>query len=243
MPLAALRPIPSPWTFRDAAGISGTLPVSYGALLRANVKAGETVLVHAAAGGLGLMAVQVAKALGCIVIGTASSPRKLAVARQYGCDFVIDYTKDDWAKEVLKVTGRRGVDVVYDPVGLVGESIRCTAHFGRILLIGFAGREGDMEKVAMNRLLLKQIQVIGYRYGETHRRRPGETARIWDDLDKMIKDGKVKPTVFDKEYRGLESVSEAMHDMADRKVWGKAVVMVDDETARPREALGVKAKL
>ena len=93
-----------------------------------------------------------------------------------------------------------------------------------------------MEKVAMNRLLLKQIEVIGYRYGETARRRLDETVGIWRGLESMIKEGKVTPTVFEKEYIGLGSLGEAMYDMADRKVWRKAVVMIDEE-------VGVTSKL
>lgn len=124
----------------------------------------------------------------------------------------------------MRLTAGRGVDAVFDSVGLVDKSLKCLAHFGRILLIGFAGREGDMEKVAMNRLLLKQAVVIGYRAGETTRRRPAETEMIWEELERMIQRGDIKPTVFDEEYRGLESVSRAMFDLSNRKVWGKAVV-------------------
>ncbi len=212
--------------------------MSYGALLRANVEKGDTVLVHAAAGGLGLMAVQCAKALGCIVIGTASSPDKLAVAKRYGANYVVDYTTPTWQKEILDITKGKGVDVVYDPVGLVEDSVKVLAHFGRVLLIGFAGREGHMEKVAMNRLLLKQATVIGYRYGETQRRRMEENIRVWKDLDKMISDGKIRPTVYDGSYVGLESVPRAMNDMGKRLVWGKAVILVEegdeDITLKPK---------
>lgn len=236
VPLANLRVITKQWRFKDAAGISSTLPVSYGALKRAGVKKGEVVLVHAAAGGLGLMAVQLAKSMGCTVIGTASSPSKRQRALDFGADHVIDYTLDNWPQEVLRLTGGKGVDVVYDPVGLVDKSVKCLAHFGRILLIGFAGREGDMEKVAMNRLLLKQATVIGYRAGETTRRRPEETAKTWDELEGMIERDEVRPTVFGTEYRGLESLGRAMDDLAGRKVWGKAVIEVAGEG-------GVKAKI
>lgn len=229
VPLTSLRSIPAPWSFTDAAGISSTLPVSYGALMRADVKAGETVLVHAAAGGLGLMAVQIAKAIGCTVIATASTAEKLAVAGKYGADHLVNYTDENWVKEVLTITNDKGVDIVYDPVGVVDLSVKCLAHFGRILLIGFAGREGNMEKIAMNRLLLRQAKVIGYRYGETHRRRPEETAKIWDALERLINNGEIKPTVFEREYLGLEMVAKAMYDMANRKVWGKAVIVVDED--------------
>jgi NADPH2:quinone reductase len=231
VPIAAIQTLPPGWDLISAAGVSSTLPVSHGALLRARIQPGETVLVHAAAGGLGLMAVQLAKALGCTVIGTASTRDKRAVASRYGCDHVVDYTVTGWDKEVMQLTGGKGADIVYDPVGLISESVRCTAHFGRILIIGFAGREGNMENVKMNRLLLKQIEVIGYRFGETHRRRPAETKKVWEELERLVKEGKIKPTVYDGDYRGLESIPRAMRDMADRKVWGKAVIVVDEEDA------------
>lgn len=165
MPAAAeaIRKVPSTWTPLDAAGLGATLPVSYGALVHSGkLKAGETVLVHSAAGGLGIMAVQVAVAQGCRVIGTAGSAAKCDYARSYGAAECFNYTDEDWWKRVLEVTGGKGVDVVFDPVGLVGLSLKCTTHRGRVLIVGFAAREGQMEKVAMNRVLLKQVSLIGY---------------------------------------------------------------------------------
>ena len=159
-----IRRIPDSWSFRDAAGLAATAPVSYGGLIvRGNLKRGETVLIHAAAGGLGLMAVQIAKAIGARVIATAGSKEKLQVAMRLGADDCVNYSNSDsWWKEVLNLTTGAGVDVVYDPVGLVDKSLKCLKHKGRILLIGFAGTEGTIEKIAMNRILLKQAQIIGY---------------------------------------------------------------------------------
>lgn len=159
---ASLRHVPPSWDLVGAAGICATLPVSYGALvLRAGLKPGQTVLVHAAAGGLGIMAVQIAAALGCRVIGTAGSAQKCAVARKYGAAACIDYTQDtEWWKRVLELTDGKGADMVFDPVGLVDRSLKCIAHFGKLLVVGFAG--GEIEKIAMNRVLLKQVSVIGY---------------------------------------------------------------------------------
>lgn len=157
-----LYKIPTSWTFQDAAGLAATAPVSYGALIsRACLKKGEYVLVHGGAGGLGLMAIQIAKAVGAIVIATAGSEQKRTIAKSYGADIVVDYNNDDWWKEVLETT-KGGVNVVYDSVGLVSQSMKCCAPFARILLIGFAGTEGNIEKIAMNRVLLRQIQIIGY---------------------------------------------------------------------------------
>ncbi|TRX91588.1 hypothetical protein FHL15_007593 [Xylaria flabelliformis] len=223
--------IPPNWTFASAASIAATLPVSHGALLNTgNLLAGETVLIHAAAGGLGLAAVQVAKATRCKVIGTAGTDEKCGIALRYGADACINYrTETAWWERVLEITNGKGVDIVFDTVGLVNLSLKCLSHRGRILVVGFAGREGgnDMEHVKMNRVLLKQAQILGYRYGETSRRYAEETKQIWRDVYQMIEGGAFKPTLFGKRYIGLESVPEALTDVASRKVWGKAVIQVD----------------
>lgn len=191
------------------------------------------------------MAVQVAKALGCTVVATASTAAKLAVAKKSGADYLVNYSDENWEKRVLDATKGAGVDVVYDPVGLVDQSLRCLTHGGRILLIGFAGREGNMEKIAMNRVLLKQAVIIGYRYGETHRRNPEETRVIWETLDSMIANGDIKPTVYDGNFRGLESIPRAMQEMADRKVWGKAVITVDgaDQDTNIQKKVDIRANI
>jgi NADPH2:quinone reductase len=151
--LPTLHRIPRGWTFRDAAGLSITAPTSYAALvLRAKLQKGELCLVHAAAGGVSLTAVQIAKALGATVIATCS-PGKFGVAKRFGADYCVDYTKKEWTDEVkgiCKKLRKGGVDVVYDSVGKVEESLRVVGWGGRILVIGFAG--GKIEKVAMNRV-------------------------------------------------------------------------------------------
>lgn len=160
---SSLHRVPNGWTFAEAAGLAATAPVSYGALVvRAGLKRGETVLVHAAAGGLGLMAVQIAKAVGARVVATAGSRQKLDVASSFGADECVDYNEPNWYEAVLKLTGGAGVDVVYDPVGLVDKSLKCLKQRGRIIVAGFAGTEGKLEKIAMNRVLLRQAQLIGY---------------------------------------------------------------------------------
>lgn len=161
---SSINHIPNGWSFEEAAGFAATAPVSYGALItRASLKKGETVLIHSAAGGLGLMAVQIAKAAGARVIATASNSIKLAVAKSFGADEIINYTDgSEWWKKVMDLTDQQGVDVVYDPVGLVDKSLKCLKPRGRILVVGFTGTEGNLEKIAMNRVLLKQAQIIGY---------------------------------------------------------------------------------
>ncbi|KAL3418530.1 zeta-crystallin [Phlyctema vagabunda] len=222
------------WSFRDAAGIAATAPVSYGALIiRGKLRAGETVLIHAAAGGLGLMAVQIAKAVGATVIATAGSEEKLAVAKRFGADHCVNYNvNEDWWRLVLELTDGHGVEVVYDSVGLVDQSLKCLQHKGRVIVVGFAGSEGDIEKIAMNRVLLKQAQIIGYRFGETGRRYPQENLATWYGLKQMLEQHLIEPTIFDKKYYGLESVVPALVDLAERRVWGKAVVVIGGGISR-----------
>ncbi|KAJ6788072.1 hypothetical protein PWT90_02519 [Aphanocladium album] len=214
-----LQRVPEGWPVEAAAGLAATLPVSYDALVSAGrLRAGETVLVHAAAGGLGVMACQVAAARGCRVIGTAGSDAKCKYARGYGAGEVINYTTDaEWWKRVNELTGGKGVDVVFDPVGLVEPSLKCTASKGRILVVGFAGLDGNFEKIAMNRILLKQ------RYGQTLRENPEKAEEMWEHLQAMLEFLSVKPTLSVM-YEGLESVPRALQDLKDRKIYGKAVV-------------------
>lgn len=160
---STLMRVPQAWSLREAAGMAATAPVSYGALVRiAKVKAGETVLVHAAAGGLGIMAVQIAMALGARVVATVGSLEKEQVVKNMGVKDVINYNTDGWERLVMAATGGEGIDVTFDPVGLVEKSIRCSKYAARIVIVGFAGREGDLEGIAANRILLKSITIHGY---------------------------------------------------------------------------------
>ncbi|KAK7416786.1 hypothetical protein QQX98_004979 [Neonectria punicea] len=227
----SLQKMPTSWDFTEAAALGATLPVSYGALvLRGGLKAGETVLVHSAAGGIGAMATQIAVAMGCHVLGTAGSFEKCAYAQGLGASLCVNYSQGNWWERILEETDGRGVDVVFDPVGLVDRSLKCLAHRGRVLVAGFAGRDGQTEKIAMNRLLLKQATLTGYRYGESLRRDPDERRRIWHELRPLIEDGRIKPTVY-RCYEGLESVPRALKDLASRKVLGKAVIRINGTQA------------
>lgn len=221
----ALRLIPSGWTFEDAAGLMVTAPTSYAALVvRAKIMTGDYVLVHAAAGGVGLAALQIAKAFGAIVIATAGSARKLQIVKQYGADYAIDYNQQGWENEVRRLTpDDRGVDIVYDPVGLVNASLRCTAWNGRIVIIGFAA--GEIEKVAMNRVLLKNVSLLGLHWGMYDKEEKEVVEVIWQGLFKLITEGKFRGTVYtDKKYVGLDSVGEALSMLGKRETWGKVVV-------------------
>lgn len=167
VPESSLQRVPAGWRAEEVAGLgAATAPVSYGALVRvAKVQSGERVLVHAAAGGLGVVAGQIARALGVRVVATVGSAAKAdVVRRQLGVevDAVLRYDEAGWEKEVLEASGGKGVDVVFDTVGLVEKSLRCLRYGGRVVVAGFVGREDKMEKAAMNRILLKGAAVLGY---------------------------------------------------------------------------------
>ncbi|KAM4058613.1 zinc-binding dehydrogenase [Hirsutella rhossiliensis] len=230
---AALLPVPAGWSFQEAAGLFITAPTSYAALVvRANVKRGDHVLVHAAAGGVGLAAVQVAKAFGATVIATASTPRKLEVAKAYGADHVLPYTDADWPAKVKALTpSKRGVDIVYDPVGLVDKSTKCTAWNGRILVVGFAA--GNIEKVAMNKVLLKNISLVGIHWGAYSANQRAMIPVVWKEIMQLVAEGKLKGTVYtDDEFVGLERVKDALMALGARGTWGKVVVKIpqDDQS-------------
>lgn len=196
---------------------------------RANVKTGEYVLVHAAAGGVGLAAVQIAKAMGAKVIATAGSKRKLDVARSFGADYAVDYRDKNWPQVVRELSpGGRGVDVVYDPVGKIAESMKCAAWNGRLLVIGFAA--GEIEKAATNRILLKNVSVVGVHWGMYAVMEPEMVNIVWDGIFELIKEGKYRGTCFsDEEFVGLERVPAALKALSARETWGKVVVKVPQD--------------
>ncbi|KAL1304293.1 hypothetical protein AAFC00_000698 [Neodothiora populina] len=228
---AQLRPIPKGWSFTEAAGLMVTAPTSYAGLVtRAGMKKGDYVLIHAAAGGVGLAAVQIAKALGATVIATASTAHKLEVARSFGADHGINYsTTPDWPSEVKKLTPKsRGVDIVYDPVGLMIQSTKCCAWNARLLVVGFAA--GTIEKLPTNRLLLKNISAVGVHWGMYASMEPEMVDVVWRGLFGLINAGKFRGYCFDeKEFVGLEGVKGALSALGGRETWGKVVVEVSPE--------------
>ncbi|KAM5355352.1 hypothetical protein ACJ41O_001998 [Fusarium nematophilum] len=225
-----LLPVPDGWSFQEAAGLFVTAPTSYGALVvRANIKKGDYVLVHAAAGGVGLAAVQVAKAFGATVIATASTQHKLDIAKSFGADHTVSYNDPSWPSKVKALTpSSRGVDIVYDPVGLVDLSTKCTAWNGRILVIGFAG--GKIEKVAMNKVLLKNISVVGLHWGAYSIHERDTITKVWDGIMELVKQGKLRGTEYtDEEFVGLERIGPALKALGGRGTWGKVVIKVPEE--------------
>ncbi|KAB8228103.1 NADPH:quinone oxidoreductase family protein [Aspergillus alliaceus] len=240
-PEHALLPVPNGWSFEDAAGLFVTAPTSFGGLVhRANVQPGDWVLVHAAAGGVGLAAVQVAKGNGATVIATAGAERKRQIAREFGADYVIDYRNKDWPEEVKKLcaqhrtgNGKAGVDIVYDPVGMIEASLKCVAWNARLLVIGFAA--GKIEKVALNRVLLKNVSIVGLHWGQYARFEKETVGSVWNGIFDLVAQGKFKGTAFkDESFVGLESVPRALQALGGRETWGKVVVKVIDDEAKSR---------
>lgn len=248
-PEDSLFPVPQGWSFADASGLYVTAPTAYGALVtRANTQPGEWVLVHAGAGGVGLSAVQIAKALGATVIATAGSERKRQVCLDFGADYVVDYRDKSWPQKVIALcaqhrtgNGKQGVDVVYDPVGkfyspnrkwsarliqnegMIDPSIKCIAWNGRLLVIGFAG--GNIEKVALNRVLLKNISIVGIHWGMYNTKEKETVPKVWKGIFDLINSGKFRGITYtDKHYKGLESVPSALIALGARDTWGKVVV-------------------
>lgn len=190
------------------------------------------MLVTAGAGGVGLSAVQISKALGAKVIATAGSPAKLGVCqKEGGADYTVDYTKEGWQKEVMRITGGKGVDVIYDPVGRIRDSLKCIAWKGRAIVVGFAG--GEIEKLPLNIVLLKNISIVGIHWGAYTRNEPEYIPGVWKDLFSLFESGKVKANVFETVW-SLEDLAQGLDALEKRKTWGKVVVRVrkDDEMAR-----------
>jgi len=191
---------------------------------RGRLRAGETVLVLGAAGGVGLAAVEVAKAMGATVIACASNAEKLAVCRAHGADHAIDYTREDLRAAVKAITNGRGLDVVVDPVG--GRSselaLRDMAWGGRFLVIGFAS--GEIPKVALNLALIKGCELIGVRVGVFSTRDPAGYRANLARLARWFEDGRIKPHV--SATYPMERVAEALEAMAQRAVSGKIVLTI-----------------
>jgi NADPH2:quinone reductase len=217
-------PVPASMTDAQAAALPINYLTTHHALVeRASLRPGETILVHAAAGGVGSAAVQIAHALGATVIATAGGPGKTAVVRDLlGVELVIDYRAEDLRDAVLDATGGRGVDVVYDPVGgdVFDVSRRLVAFAGRYLVIGFAG--GRIPEVAANHILLKGYSLVGVHWGLAARLDPGLRRRGWDALLEMFEHEQIDPLIM-REVP-FEDAAAALEDIGARKTWGKVVV-------------------
>ena len=208
----------------EAAGVfRGAYATAYHALLqRGRMKAGEWVLVHGAAGGIGIAAIQVAKLFGATVIATASSEEKRAACLEEGADHAIDYA-GGFLDRVKALTGGYGVDIVYDPIGaqVAEESLRCLAWGGRLLILGFLG--GGPTNIRSNYLLIKGIDVVGVRIGGLNEAAPELAIANMRELTKLAGEGKLRPRISHR--FPLEKAAEALQAVIDRTVIGKAVLV------------------
>jgi NADPH:quinone reductase len=222
---ARLVPIPEGMEFASAAAFLLTYGTSDHALRdRGALQAGETLLVLGAAGGVGLAAVEIGKALGARVIACASSKDKLAVCREHGADATIEYTREDLRERVKALTDARGPDVVYDAVGgpYTEPAFRSIAWRGRLLVVGFAA--GEIPKLPLNLALLKGASVVGVFWGDFARREPKRFAESVAQLGRWFGEGKLRPHV--SQTFPLEKAAEALKLMAARQVKGKVVLTV-----------------
>lgn len=223
--IATTLPIPLGMDFVTAASMMYTYGTSYYALKnRAQLQAGEALLVLGAAGGVGLAAVQLGVLMGAKVIAAASSDEKLAVCRELGAEATINYSTEDLKERVRELTEGRGADVIYDPVGdrYTEPALRAIAWKGRYLVVGFAG--GEIPKIPLNLALLKGCQIVGVFWGAFTKNEPQESQKNFQELTVWMAEGKLQQHVY-KTYPLAESPN-ALRDLMDRRVIGKAVVVL-----------------
>lgn len=221
---ASTLPWPEGMTAGQAAGMFVTYQTGYCALHhRGRLQAGETLLVHAAAGGVGSAAVQLGKAAGAHVIGTAGGPEKCAMAKEFGADEVIDYASEDLIPRVKELTGGRGADVIYDPIGgdVFDASRRVVAFEGRILVIGFvSGRFAD---APTNHALVKNYEVVGVHWGLYRKLQPERIPEWQAALAQLWAERKISPVVGAE--LPLREAPEALRRLASRQTTGKVVLL------------------
>jgi len=233
-PAAVTFKIPDAMPFDVAAGFPVTYGTAHGALVwRARAREGETCVVHGAAGGVGLAAIEVAKSLGLRVIGTAGGPEKCAIAERYGADATIDYRTDELKTRLRHLTSGGGADIYLDMVGgdAFDASLRAIAWDGRIVVIGFAG--GRVPEPPANLLLVKNCSVIGFYWGSYPRRRPDLFEAQMDDLFGWFEAGKLSSTIH--HHIPLPEAARALDLLATRKATGKVVLTT---ALSPDEGLG-----
>ncbi len=220
---ALATPLPNGFAFDDASAFVLTYATTHHALLdRATLKAGETVLILGAAGGVGTAAIQIAKAVGARVIAAASSDAKCELCKQLGADATINYTTQNIRDEIKTLTDGKGPDVVYDPVGgdLAEPVFRSIAWRGRYLVVGFA--QGGIPALPWNLALLKGAAIVGVFWGEFARREPKANALALAELGRWYAEGKVKPVIDQR--LPMHELLRAFEIMASRQVRGKLVM-------------------
>ena len=224
LPAEGLIPMPKGMPFEIAGSFLMTYGTSWHALKdKAQLQAGETVLVLGAAGGIGIAAIEIAKALGARVIAAASSTEKLQTCRAKGADETIDYSREDLRERVKALTGGRGVDVVCDPVGgkFTEPALRSLAWRGRLLVIGFA--DGEIPRLPLNLPLLKGCAIVGVFWGDFLKREPDAAAADLRELSRLYAQSSIAPLVSLR--CPLEGAGGAIEALMKRQVMGKVVVL------------------
>ncbi len=221
-----LHHLPAPFDWYTGASFGSAYRTAWvGIVTRGQIRKGETLLVHAASGGVGLAAVELGKILGCTVIGTGGDDKRLKIVKRMGADHVINYRETPRFRDRVKeLTGGKGADVIYDPVGgdVFDESIRCIATFGRILIIGFTS--GRIPSLPVNYPLIKQFSVIGVRAGEYGRQNPEGGRKVTEDIMRMANDGVFHPHVH--AVMPFEGLIDAFDAIAGRTVAGRIVMEI-----------------
>jgi len=221
LPAAGLRKIPGDAGYAEAASFTTAYLTAYVALVRrGELEAGETLLVHGAAGGVGLAAVDLGKVLGAKVIATASSEAKRAFLKDYGADLVLP--SSGFREAVKDFTGGKGADVIYDPVGgdVFDESVRCINFNGRLLIIGFTS--GRIPTIGVNMPLIKGFSVVGVRAGEYGRKDPAKGRENIAAIDRLLAEKRIRPHIG--AHFPLTQAVDAMRALSTRTIIGKAVV-------------------
>ena len=218
--------VPAPEVLDDASAAPFFITYQtgwFGLHRRARLAAGETLLVHAAAGGVGSGAVQLGKAAGARVIGVVGGPEKAEVARALGADVVVDRTREDFVAVVKDVTGGRGADVIYDPVGgeAFARSVKCVAFEGRILIVGFAS--GDIPSAALNHALVKNYSIVGLHWGLYQRLDPQAVRDCHAELTRLAAAGAIRPLI--SERLSLDDVPAGLQRLADGRTTGRVVFL------------------
>ena len=227
VPASSAFPIPQSMPFDKAAALPITYQSAHVALHhRAQLKAGETALVHAGAGGVGSAAIQLAKAAGARVIATAGGPEKVEICSKLGAQIVIDYREENFIEVVKEATEGRGADVVFDPVGgdTFDGSRRCVAFEGRILVIGFAG--GRIADAPTSHVLVKNYSVVGVHRGLYNRVMPELVRSTHDDLIRLYEDGKIDPLIF--RTVPFEELPKVLKLLGSRGTYGKLITRPGD---------------
>lgn len=223
VPSNMVFPKPPSMDFKTAASFMMAYGTSYHALKdRARLKEGETLAILGASGGVGMAALELGKLMGAKVIACASTDEKLELCKKLGADEVVNYTTENLKERIKELTGGKGADVVYDPVGgdYTEAALRATAWEGRFLIIGFPA---GIAKIPMNLPLLKGCEIVGVFWGKYAQTSPGENMKNTMEMIKWHGEGKLKPHI-DREY-SLDEAHQALDDMMNRRVKGKVVVV------------------